>query len=144
MSYCTIQDMINRFGEDELIQLTDRDGVGVLDRSSIQQAIDDACAIMDSYIGARYAVPLADPVPGDVSVYAADLARCQLYDSDTIDKAEERCERVMRWLRDVAAGRAVLPGVEPLSEGAAGAVAGGTRRLTFTDAYFGRMPGGSE
>ncbi len=141
MAYVTQQEMIDRFGEDELIQLTDRGGSGVIEPQVLQRAIDDACAIMDGYMGARYAVPLDSPVPDIVSVNAADLARCQLYDSGTVDKAEARCERAMKWLRDVAAGRAMIPGVEPREDVTVGAAAGAKRGITFSNECLDKMPG---
>jgi phage gp36-like protein len=141
MSYTTVQLMIDRFGEDELILLTDRDNTGGIDDSVLQTAIADASAVMDSYIGRRYAVPLQAPVPDVVSVHAADLARCQLYDSDQVEKVEKRCDRVFKWLDGVAAGRIMLPGIEPLVDGAAGAVIGTRRTAVFTDACVDKMPG---
>jgi len=141
MAYVTQQEMIDRFGEDELIQLTDRTGNGTIDADVLERAIDDASAIMDGYIGARYVVPLSDPVPDIVSVTAADLVRCQLYDSGTVDKAEARCERAMKWLRDVAAGRAMIPGVEASEDVTVGAPAGARRGITFSNECLDKMPG---
>ena len=44
MSYCTRQNLIDRFGEPELIQLTDLDNLGVIDDTVLNQAISDADA----------------------------------------------------------------------------------------------------
>jgi phage gp36-like protein len=141
MAYVTQQEMIGRFGEDELILLTDRAGVGVIDVTVLQKAMEDASAIMDGYLGMRYPVPLADPVPESVSVHAADLARCQLYDSSEVDKAEARCQRVFEWLVAVSEGRVVLPGVPPLPDGGSSAITSGQRETVFSNACLDKMPG---
>ena len=59
MAYCTQQDMIDRFGSEDLIQLTDRNALGVIDATVLSAAIDDATDTMDTYIATRYTLPLA-------------------------------------------------------------------------------------
>ena len=48
--YCTQQDMIIEFGERELIQLTDTDGIGVLNFAVLNNAIRMGAAQIDGYI----------------------------------------------------------------------------------------------
>ena len=50
MNYATVQDMIDRFGEAELIQLTDLELLAV-QASKAQRALDDAQALADGYVG---------------------------------------------------------------------------------------------
>ena len=49
-SIITRQDLIDRFGEDELVLLTDREGRGVIDDEVLNRAIEDAEAETAAYI----------------------------------------------------------------------------------------------
>lgn len=95
MSYATVQDMIARFGQTELAQLTDHDNIppSVVDNDHVQIALDDACALVDGYVGVVYRLPLrgcAKPlVPGQAQEFVpppqvvrwtCDVARFYLYD----------------------------------------------------------------
>ena len=52
--YCHEQDLIDRFGEIEIAQLTNRSGVEVIDDSVLGRAQDDADAEFDGYLARRY------------------------------------------------------------------------------------------
>jgi phage gp36-like protein len=100
--------MIARFGELEMIQLTDRDNTtGVVNLAVLDAAIADAEAEVDSYISVRYAMPLAS-VPDIVKSMTADVARYRLYDTEVPEIVEKRYDAALRLLRDVAARRASL------------------------------------
>lgn len=65
MNYATPQDLIDRFGQAELLQLTDPD-LQAVQTARVQRAIDDAQAYVDSFVGRVYRLPLAgctQPVP---------------------------------------------------------------------------------
>lgn len=81
MPYTTAQEMIQRYGEDELAELTDRDGsAGGIDQDVLDRAIADASAMIDGYLrAAGYAVPL-DPAPELIRRLCADISRYLLYD----------------------------------------------------------------
>ena len=108
MSYTTQADLEARFGTPELIATADRDGDGLIDAAVVVQAILDADAEIDSYLGGRYTVPLAPPVPVLVQRLAADLARYRLQDDNPLDEVRERYARALATLRDLADGRATL------------------------------------
>lgn len=94
MNYATPQDLADRFGERELIELTDPDLESV-QTSTVARAIADAQAFADSYIGRVYRLPLSGcvkpaPVPGNPHAtelvappqlvrIACDLARYYLH-----------------------------------------------------------------
>ena len=61
MTYATQADMLVRFGEPELIQLTDRFDapLGLIDPDVLGQALARADGEIDSYIAARVSLPLA-------------------------------------------------------------------------------------
>ena len=111
MSYCTQTDIENRIGADRLTALADHDGDGSPDDDVVDTAICDAQTLMDSYLDTRYTVPVS-PVPGTLKSCAVSLAVYFLAlgrDSVTPDvRADYRAQ--LRWLEDVAAGRASLGG----------------------------------
>ena len=107
MAYCTKQNLIDRFGEIELIQLTDRDNQGIIDETVIAQAIADAGAEIDGYLN-RYALPLAN-VPSNLVRMACDVARYYLYDDAMIESVQIRYDSVIKYLSAVAKGLITLP-----------------------------------
>ena len=106
--YCTIDDLIQRFGEDELIQRTDRDYDGSMDTAVIDAAIADATDQINAYLQGRVTLPLSD-VPRIITAHACDIARYRLYDDGVSEHVAERHKQTMQYLRDVAAGRVKLP-----------------------------------
>jgi phage gp36-like protein len=90
MFYATWKDMLARFGETELIQLTDHDHVppSRLDRRLIDTALADAQAEIDSHLARRYRLPLTGCANGSGGFtaprvlvrLACDIARYTLHD----------------------------------------------------------------
>ncbi|MDR3055253.1 MAG: DUF1320 domain-containing protein [Zoogloeaceae bacterium] len=92
MNYANPQDLILAFGEQELIQLTDRDNVppAVVDTFRVEGAIDAAQGVVDGYVSQRYALPISgcDDWRGGAEKVAppllrrltVDIARYYLYD----------------------------------------------------------------
>lgn len=107
MSYCTRQNLIDRFGEPELIQLTDRNGLGIIDDAVLDQAIADADAEIDGWIAGRYALPLATVPPALVRV-ACDITRYRLYDQAVPDTIKMRYDDVVRFLTKLGEGKITL------------------------------------
>ncbi|WP_316154721.1 gp436 family protein [Cupriavidus sp. BIC8F] len=105
MAYATQNDMTARFGSGELIELTDRAGVGVIDAAVLAGALDDASAEIDSYLAGRYAVPLAQ-APRFLAGLCCDIARYRLCGSDTrlTEAINERYRNAIRFLEKVASG----------------------------------------
>src|SRR5690554_6477766 len=98
MAYVNSTEMIARFGELEMIQLTDRDNAtGEVDLAVLDAAIADAEAEVDSYISVRYAIPLAS-VPDIVKSMTADIARYRLYDTEVPEIVEKRYDAALRFL----------------------------------------------
>jgi phage gp36-like protein len=110
MLYATQQDLIDRFGEDELIQLTDRADppAGAIDAAVAARALDAAEAMIDGYVGVRYALPLAQ-VPPLLTGIACDLARYHLYTNQATETVSARRDQAVATLRDIAAGKLALP-----------------------------------
>lgn len=105
--YCTQADLETRFGADEILQLTDRDADGAADDGVLAGAIADAGATIDTYLAKRYDLPLAE-VPPALTRIACNLVRYALHKEDPPDRVSDANKEAMTFLRDVAAGRAVL------------------------------------
>ena len=112
MSYAVLNDLITRFGEDELIQLTDRDGLGSFDNGTLDTLLEESSALIDSYLMGRYALPLL-PVPKQLVGLCCDLARYALFPDAASPIIKDRHSAAMAQLRDLAAGRARLDVVLP-------------------------------
>ncbi len=122
MKYANVQDMISRFGEVEMTQLTDRfePPSGAYVSETIEQALNDADAEIDAYLAARYALPLA-VVPDILKRSACDIARYLLHGPSVTDEVTARYNRVVAFLKSVSRGEAVVgvdgtTGASPASE----------------------------
>ncbi len=110
MPYTTLQDLIDRFGRREIVQLTDRaePPSGAIDEAVVDRAIADADAEIDSYLmAAGYALPL-DPVPTVIRRLAPQIVRHLLYEDAETDLVRQRYEDARRVLESIVAGRVKL------------------------------------
>lgn len=103
MAYATSADLVERFGEEEIIQLSDRLASSALDQPVLQRALDDASALIDGTLAGRYALPLAS-VPALLVGLCCDLARFALYEDAAPDLVRERKTDALARLRDLANG----------------------------------------
>lgn len=122
MRYATVADMLARFSEAELAQLTDPD-TGTVNAARVETKLDDAQAAIDGRIGQVYRLPLlgcAKPVtvpggepervvPPQLVRIACDLARFWLRDAVSEDSdVYRRYKAAMAELEAIAEGRAQL------------------------------------
>ncbi len=107
MSYCTLTDLTDVFGEDEILQLTDRDGDTVPDAGYIVAVLADVDAEIDGYLRVRYALPLS-AIPNRLRALACDMARYRCYPLAAPEAVRQRYEDARSYLKDLAAGRAQL------------------------------------
>jgi phage gp36-like protein len=125
MIYATVSDLVDRFGELELVQLTDFENIppSVIDPARVEIKIGDACAFIDGYVGQVYRLPLAGcakpvTVPDAQPEYVAppvlvriacDLARYYLHD-DLAPENEvyRRFKAAVKELEAIATGGAQL------------------------------------
>lgn len=134
MPYATLPGLVSRFGEDELVQLTDANRSGTVDISVLEQAIQDADGEIDSYLAVRYSLPLST-VPTALMRIACDVTRYRLYDSRAPEEIRKRYEDAVKWLAAVANGSVSLglPHAQaPVQSGGVVAVAGEARRFSRT------------
>lgn len=107
MPYATKEDMIARFGEDELIQISDRDGTGAFSDVNFAQAQKDGDGEIDSYLQGRYPLPLVH-VPTALCRIACDLYRYYLYSPRTTEEVEKRYDNAVKFLKSIAKGEVNL------------------------------------
>ncbi len=122
MRYATVADMLARFSEAELAQLTDPD-TGTVNAARVETKLDDAQAAIDGRIGQIYRLPLqgcAKPVtapgsqpervvPPQLVRIACDLARFWLRDGVSEDSdVYRRYKAAMAELQAIAEGKAQL------------------------------------
>lgn len=116
MPYATQAQMVDRFGEPELIQLTDRAGItGAIVGAVLDAALLDADEEIDSYLRSVRTLPLMAPIPERLVRVACDLARYHLYDDHAPEGVRTRYQDGIRWLRDVAVGKASLGEVDAVA-----------------------------
>ncbi|RWN30126.1 MAG: DUF1320 domain-containing protein [Mesorhizobium sp.] len=136
MTYAVKQDLVDRFGAIELIQLTDRTNVPptTIDDVVVGRALADADGVVDGYIGKQYALPLSVVPPVLVKI-AADLARYFLHgeaaDKDSI--VTRNYNAAIAWLKDVAKGLvAIDDGGEIPEQAGGGAIKTSAPNRVFT------------
>lgn len=144
MPYTDQAALVDRYGEQELVQVTDKGELltGEINSTVVSRALADADAIIESYVGARYVVPMA-PVPAVVVEKACVIARYKLHEDHASELIRKDYESAIAWLRDVAAGRAVIVGaVVPgsTSDGNFSAVAVGAPVGVFSGDVLEAMP----
>lgn len=109
MDYCTIADLIARYGNDEILAIADRDGDGTPDEPVITAACEDAAAEIDGRLAGRYRVPFERP-PAVIRMLACDLARFRLLAGRPHEQAIERRKDAIALLDAMASGAVSLPG----------------------------------
>lgn len=123
MSYATLTELNERFGEAMLIELSDRADppTNEIDADVVARALADADAMIDGYLKGRYLLPLA-ATPALVRDLALSIAIYKLHRNVASEKVRRDYDDAMRMLRDIASGtiRLDVAGVEPASSGTAG------------------------
>lgn len=113
MNYCTVDEMITMFGENELIVRSARPEPGSipkreLDRALVQTSINDAEAEINMYLEGRNLLPLKT-VPRALRRLTADIARYYLYNNPNEDNpVNKRYHQRVKQLEGISAGRLAL------------------------------------
>lgn len=134
MTYATATQLMTRFDAEEIAQRADRDVPRVVSGAllaavaaagdlsawtvnevaraavamiTVQRALQDADDTINSYVSARYALPLS-PVPAVLERMACDLARYFLYDDQVTDVVKQRYDACIKMLGEVASGKVAL------------------------------------
>ncbi|WP_175948570.1 gp436 family protein [Burkholderia pyrrocinia] len=109
MAYATSDDMVRRFGETEMIEISDRDQIGAVDVAVAGNALDDASAEIDTYLAGRYTLPFMG-TPRFIAGLCCDIARYRLCVGGTrmTDEIRDRYRDAVRFLELAAAGKVTL------------------------------------
>ena len=120
MSYATLSDIIDRYGERALVQLTDRGDLAAetVDEALVARMIADASALADGYLRARLELPLAETPPA-LAVHVTAIAYYLLQRDRPSEASQKGHDAAIAWLRDVAAGRVRLAAEPPAAAGEA-------------------------
>lgn len=135
--YATVEDMVSRFGEVEMFRLSSADGPlpaegEPMPTARIAQAIADAGRLIESYLRARYLVPV-EPAPAELVRAACVPARHDLaLGGDRQPSEQMRLARreVLTWLAQLGTGDASLEGAVALSQGSSARVTDRPRIMT--------------
>lgn len=134
MAYASVEDMIARFTEAEMARATAQENtetVGVVPEL-IWTALEDASALIDSYLRRRYAVPL-QAIPSEINRCCCMLARCDLGlggERSMSEQAQRVREQELAWLARIVRGE-VLLGMDEVSPGEESFAAAQGRRPVF-------------
>lgn len=134
MSYATEAHMIARFGETEVIALTDRADIGTIDDVVLAGALVEADAEIEPYLASRHQLPLTS-VPKILTGFACDIARYRLCGAGVTETEEirKRYEDAIKFLVKVSRGEISLglnaANIAP-AESASVQVIGGGRTFT--------------
>ncbi len=129
--YATVDDLLAAFGEDEVVALTDRENTGQVDEAVALSALARASSEADSYLAARYRLPLA-VVDQALTDAVCQIARYRLTGAQVneTDPVQQRYDRAIKWLERIASGKASLPSLANQA-GTAGDVVFSTGRRVF-------------
>lgn len=123
----TLQDLIDRFGKDELAQLTNADyGPDNKDINATvaATAITDAAGDVASYLRSAKLVSVnalgnivyrnGAELPDDLVRHTCNIARYHLYDNGVTETVEKRYDDAIKWLEKVKKDPTMLTG--PIAE----------------------------
>jgi phage gp36-like protein len=111
VSYASASDIIARYPNRDLVQLTNEDPTQTsVNTAVLQQALDDGSAEIDGYLEGRFALPLSDP-PAVLNRIACDIAMYRLQSLrplHDVEDARKRYEDAVTLLVRVAKGEVTL------------------------------------
>lgn len=115
MAYCTLQDLVDRFGSDEMIDVADRDGDGAPDEAVVTAACEDASGEIDVRLARRYRVPFTTSTRL-LRALGCDIARYRLLDDRPHEQAEARYQAAIDLLDAIASGEVMLGAEEQMAQ----------------------------
>jgi phage gp36-like protein len=122
MAYCTLADLKEQIKEEELVQLTDDNDIGIIDESKTNRAIADSDAEIDRHCATQYDdLPFAT-VPVMIRKCSVDIAIYNLF-SRRRGAPEDRVQRyrdAIKFLTNVSNGTVSLGSDAPAEDDDAG------------------------
>ncbi|SFZ85999.1 Mu-like prophage protein gp36 [Devosia enhydra] len=140
MAYCTLQQLIDRYGQGMLIQLSDRGDTAPEEPDSdlFARAIADAAALIDGYLFGRYQLPLAE-VPALLADVALRVTIYFAHGSVAPEKIRKDYDDALKLLREISSGTVKLnvAGIEPASSPGEGLLVNEPHRPMTSDTMKG-------
>lgn len=133
MTYASLDDLIARAGEPEIRQVADRNRDNVIDTEVITSALEHADNTVNGYVGARYNLNFT-VVPDLLRTWSISIARHFLHRTGAPEYVVADYKDAIAALKDVAAGRLILP--VPESAGAQPQQASGSVLAAHPDQVF--------
>lgn len=108
MSYATQQDIIDKYGEAELVVSSDHNLIGEVDTAVVNRALVDAGDEIDTYLAGRYTLPL-NPVPPVLKPLAVDIALYKMSTAPAVtEEKRKRYDDALGLLKMIARGEISL------------------------------------
>lgn len=106
MSYASLADLVMQFGEHEVLMLADRNQDGIADAIVIDNVLRNASDTIDSFLSARYVLPLT-MVSSQLVDVCCDIARYKLCggDSRETDAVRARYHDALKTMADIREGK---------------------------------------
>lgn len=136
MAYCTMGQVEDRYGTDNLTTMSDVNRDQQPDSDVVDRAIADASALMDAYLQKKFVVPIPAPVPPVLVGLCITLTWCNLLRGrrSMTEDARKDCDDAIKTLEGIVAGDIEI-GLVPKPAESAGAP--GVRH-DVQDRVFGR------
>jgi phage gp36-like protein len=117
--YATAADFELAFGSREALQLSNRDNAAsatVVNAAVLEEFLEGASGLIDSYLGARYLTPVVTPTQ-PLKQACLDIARYYIDNVRVREDVRLRYEDRIRWLEQVTKGLVELglPGIAGLT-----------------------------
>ncbi len=104
--YANTDDFLKRVGEQEAIELTDREMTGEVNIEVLNTALSDSSSQVDGYLAGRYCLPLKT-IPQNLVRICCDLARyrlCSMSSRLITDEVIERYKLSLKELENISKG----------------------------------------
>ncbi|MBR0574076.1 MULTISPECIES: gp436 family protein [Pasteurellaceae] len=104
--YANTDDFLKRVGEQEAIELTDREMTGEVNIEVLNTALSDSSSQVDGYLAGRYRLPLKT-IPQNLVRICCDLARyrlCSMSSHLITDEVIERYKLSLKELENISKG----------------------------------------
>ncbi|MBR5940602.1 MAG: DUF1320 domain-containing protein [Neisseriaceae bacterium] len=114
MALITKDDMVERFGQAELAQITDHKNGAEIDDAVLNLALNDASDEAQSYLRGA-GIIIVNP-PKALVLKVCDIARYYLYENAVTEIVEKRYQQAILWLKTVQKNPAMLRDDPALSD----------------------------
>lgn len=138
MPYASLEDLVERAGMTEILQIADRDGDGAADPDVIDAALVHADNIVNGHVGVKYQTPLT--AGHDLArTWAVSIARYYLHRYERPEYVIQDHDNALAALARVGSGKMAIPGAAGAAPDAG--QTGGTAMARHPSPHFDRLRG---